>query len=322
MRNSEFKCTVCNKLIEEEKYNIHVFNCKNKINNSNYMDIFFNNNHRRNYFNNQNSNNNYDIYNNNRLSLSRNGNVYSSSNTVNYFNMHNNNNPNEIKENSNTNFSYNLNLHRNSHSHMINNPINNPLYSKNRNNQNNRYHHRNNYRNNYKNRGGYKRHNNERNYNRGGRNNNNRYYNRKNYDNSYRVLFNENNNTIKLYCQFLTTEINAVSRCISLLRNIIDEYLQSGNQGNDENYNFTDLFNELFYQSSNGVNENLLISLPKIKVDDDSKLEQDKCVICLENFKKGDELIRTPCFHCFHSKCIIEWFKNNNTCPICKFEVK
>ena len=87
------------------------------------------------------------------------------------------------------------------------------------------------------------------------------------------------------------------------------EYLHSGNGGNNRSYYFTDLFNELFYESSNGVNENILNSLPKIKVDDDSKLEQDKCVICLENFKKGDELIITPCIHCFHSNCIKEWLK-------------
>ena len=44
-------------------------------------------------------------------------------------------------------------------------------------------------------------------------------------------------------------------------------------------------------------------------------------VICLEYFVNGDVLATIPCFHRFHRKCIKEWFKNKNTCPICKTKI-
>ena len=320
MENSKFQCPVCNKLIEEKEYDFHIINCKNKINNNKDMDIFFNNNNiNNNNYNNHNSNNkNSHIYINNQLSISKNNNISSNSNTVNYFNMFNNNyNPKNSYF-----FNDNSNLCRNEISNInYYNYRNKPFNPKNRNIRNNRYNHRNN----YINRGGYKGFNHSRNFFRIGRNKNrrydnnknNKYYNNKNNNNYCRDYNNENNSIIKLYYNIFNTEINAVSRCIDLLRYILMEYLQSENDDNDISYNLNDSF-----QSSKGVNENLLNSLTKIKVDDDSNLGQDKCIICLDNFKKGDELIKIPCTHYFHSNCIIEWFKNNNICPICKYEIK
>ena len=78
----------------------------------------------------------------------------------------------------------------------------------------------------------------------------------------------------------------------------------------------------LVFTDSNGVDKKILNNLPKIIIDNETKLEQERCVICLEDYKKGDEIIKTPCSHVFHSKCIIEWFNNKNYCPICKFELK
>jgi hypothetical protein len=73
--------------------------------------------------------------------------------------------------------------------------------------------------------------------------------------------------------------------------------------------------------NSKGVNKNILKLLPKNKVNDINKLDEKKCVICLEYFVNGDVLTTIPCFHVFHPKCINEWFKNKNTCPICKTKI-
>jgi hypothetical protein len=72
---------------------------------------------------------------------------------------------------------------------------------------------------------------------------------------------------------------------------------------------------------SKGVNKNILNLLPKNKVNDINKLDEKKCVICLEYFVNGDVLTTIPCFHLFHPKCINEWFKSKNTCPICKTKI-
>ena len=75
---------------------------------------------------------------------------------------------------------------------------------------------------------------------------------------------------------------------------------------------------DLFELGGNGLDEEIINSFPKSIVDDINKLEEKKCVICLEEFKNGDEKTTVPCFHIFHPNCINEWFKKHDTCPICK----
>ena len=50
------------------------------------------------------------------------------------------------------------------------------------------------------------------------------------------------------------------------------------------------------------------------------KNEQKKCSICLEDLI-GTKIIYLPCFHFYHSKCIEQWIKNKNKCPLCKTEI-
>ena len=44
------------------------------------------------------------------------------------------------------------------------------------------------------------------------------------------------------------------------------------------------------------------------------------CAICLEDFKEDEEVIPLPCDpkHIFHVKCIEDWLRANNACPLCK----
>lgn len=50
----------------------------------------------------------------------------------------------------------------------------------------------------------------------------------------------------------------------------------------------------------------------------------DECCICMEKFNDGSDNI-TPLSHntthFFHTKCIEEWLKTNNVCPICRTEI-
>jgi hypothetical protein len=45
-----------------------------------------------------------------------------------------------------------------------------------------------------------------------------------------------------------------------------------------------------------------------------------KCTICLERMYINDTqyIFATDCDHYFHTKCIVKWLKDNNTCPICR----
>lgn len=71
------------------------------------------------------------------------------------------------------------------------------------------------------------------------------------------------------------------------------------------------------------VSDEIINELPVINIDDPNKLEADKkqCVICLADYQNGEKAIILPCIHLFHSDCIKNWFRTQNTCPICKFKL-
>jgi len=52
------------------------------------------------------------------------------------------------------------------------------------------------------------------------------------------------------------------------------------------------------------------------------KIELPNCCICLSEIAKGKETVLLPCGHMFHWKCCLNWLKKNNTCPMCRFEIK
>ena len=47
--------------------------------------------------------------------------------------------------------------------------------------------------------------------------------------------------------------------------------------------------------------------------------DRKMCVICLGEFEVGDDVILHPhCKHPFHPECLVNWFKEKLSCPICK----
>ena len=73
----------------------------------------------------------------------------------------------------------------------------------------------------------------------------------------------------------------------------------------------------------NSIDEEDLKEIPENEINNVDKLDQGKkkCVICLENFKNGEKGSFLPCVHLFHSDCIKNWLKTNNTCPICNYKL-
>lgn len=47
-------------------------------------------------------------------------------------------------------------------------------------------------------------------------------------------------------------------------------------------------------------------------------MNHENCAICLEPHPKKIEL---PCGHSFHKKCLMNWLKNNKSCPLCRTPV-
>jgi len=45
---------------------------------------------------------------------------------------------------------------------------------------------------------------------------------------------------------------------------------------------------------------------------------EDRCAVCFSDYEKGDELAVLPCRHAYHTQCVGEWLKRQNSCPCCR----
>lgn len=52
------------------------------------------------------------------------------------------------------------------------------------------------------------------------------------------------------------------------------------------------------------------------------ELDADSCPVCLLEFEAGDSIsMSRNCTHKFHNKCIFEWLRRQDTCPLCRQDV-
>ena len=55
------------------------------------------------------------------------------------------------------------------------------------------------------------------------------------------------------------------------------------------------------------------------------RLKTNRCTICLENWKKDDEIVQIPsCEHFYHHDCIATWIREEErpSCPLCRQEIE
>lgn len=67
------------------------------------------------------------------------------------------------------------------------------------------------------------------------------------------------------------------------------------------------------------TSRNILNKMVKQKFKPEEGTETE-CVICMVDYEEGDEVTPLPCNakHFFHTECIQNWLKSNNSCPLCK----
>ena len=111
---------------------------------------------------------------------------------------------------------------------------------------------------------------------------------------------------------------------------------------NEVEKNFTERLNEIdknFTERLNKIDKNLTETLNKIRnstndsqennnnnktLDENDltieliqNLNEEKCLICLENYCIKEKISYLPCLHFFHSSCIKKWITIKNSCPLC-----
>lgn len=67
--------------------------------------------------------------------------------------------------------------------------------------------------------------------------------------------------------------------------------------------------------------DHLVKDLPREKYNPKVQKELSECEFCLQDYVAGDELIRLPCNHAFHSHCAEPWLRKAGTCPVCQRDV-
>ena len=46
------------------------------------------------------------------------------------------------------------------------------------------------------------------------------------------------------------------------------------------------------------------------------------CSICISDLGVGEVIVSLPCKHSFHEECVVLWFKQHSTCPICRASIE
>ncbi|RNJ60133.1 hypothetical protein D7B24_009162 [Verticillium nonalfalfae] len=72
------------------------------------------------------------------------------------------------------------------------------------------------------------------------------------------------------------------------------------------------------------ASEDAIGKLQRKAVDDDMLGPEGtaECTICIDELKKGEEVVYLPCKHWFHDTCVVMWLKEHNTCPICRTPIE
>ena len=270
---------------------IEGFNGNNGINNFNQaMDTF-------NYFT-MNSTNGFTINITNTVggvNVTSNMNIMSNTNNMNNMNNMNNNMYNNMNNPMNNNMnSYIRNLFNNMNNNMYNNNMNNNSNMNNNMYNNNMNNNRNITINFY---------NNNMNSNINNRNMNNNIYNN-NMNNNSNMNNNFNNNN-------MNNNSNNRENNRTNLRDIKNSIMASVNMNNLSDFEKKKL--------------ELTLEMDEYQYKHIQKYEsrkETKCAICLEDFK-GPDIIKAfyKCEHIFHKKCLLDWLKKNNKCPLCNHDL-
>ncbi len=50
-----------------------------------------------------------------------------------------------------------------------------------------------------------------------------------------------------------------------------------------------------------------------------ARRQREKCTVCQEHIKRGENIRILPCFHYLHDECLVGWYTNGNAvCPVCR----
>ncbi|KAF5181652.1 E3 ubiquitin-protein ligase ring1-like [Thalictrum thalictroides] len=88
----------------------------------------------------------------------------------------------------------------------------------------------------------------------------------------------------------------------------------------ESNYNGFEEENVAHIQSESGASRASIDALEIYNVKKDELIE-DICTICRDEFLVGEEIKKMPCYHIYHTNCLLTWLEKSHVCPICRFKL-
>lgn len=131
------------------------------------------------------------------------------------------------------------------------------------------------------------------------------------------MLVNDSNTTRMLLNQILEMQQGRERERISLGAG------RNGVGNGIDAMNYEQLLNAFGDGTENmGAEESQIRRLPTHAVGENPLPEDARqCLICLEDFEKGEKRTILPCLHGFHENCCHKWLKTNGKCPVCKHPI-
>lgn len=107
--------------------------------------------------------------------------------------------------------------------------------------------------------------------------------------------------------------------------NLIIDLINSGYSNREIEIIVNDIIqNEILSHGTPPASKQAVESLTKYKFTKDNITvlgTENCCSVCKDEFNEGDEAMKLPCNHFFHIDCIVPWFSEHNSCPVCRFEL-
>jgi len=98
--------------------------------------------------------------------------------------------------------------------------------------------------------------------------------------------------------------------------------LTTGNTRIPNLLNFDVMWDNMYYNRKQKNSKDDFLKKYILKPDIADITKQEICSICFEDFvgknKSISDCCQLPCSHCFHTKCVSEWYVEKKTCPLCR----
>ena len=129
-------------------------------------------------------------------------------------------------------------------------------------------------------------------------------------------VFNDINNAMK--------QLNNFGLNINNLNNFNNNINNNNNNNNNNNSNLDDM--DSYLSQFDEPKRKIILEMDEFQYKHiqryDSRKETE-CAICLNEFIRTD-IIKAfyKCDHIFHKRCLLEWLKKSDCCPLCKHDLK